>query len=37
MNFKHMPELENGYPGVILLSLVVMSGCILFFKKKKML
>lgn len=37
MNFKHMPELENGYPGVILLSLVVIIGCILFFKKKKML
>ena len=37
MNFKNMPELENGYPGVILLSLVVVVGCILFFKKKKML
>lgn len=37
MNFQNMPELENGYPGVIILSLVVVIGCILFFKRKKML
>ena len=37
MNFKNMPELENGYPGVIVLSLVVIAGCIFIFKKKKIL
>lgn len=37
MNFKNMPELENGYPGVIILSLVVIAGCIFIFKKKKIL
>lgn len=37
MNFENMPELENGYPGVILLSIIVIIVCILFFKKKKML
>lgn len=37
MNFRNMPELENGYPGVILLSLVVVACCVFFFKKKKML
>ena len=37
MNFQNMPELRQGYPGVILLSLVVVAGCILFFKKKHML
>lgn len=37
MNFQNMPELKDGYPGVIILSLVVVTGCILFFKKKKML
>lgn len=37
MNFRNMPELENGYPGVILLSLAVLIACILFFRKKKIL
>ena len=37
MNFENMPELESGYPGVILLSLAVILLCILIFKKKKML
>lgn len=37
MNFQNMPELANGYPGVILLSLCVIGICILVFKKKKML
>ncbi|MGN0377260.1 MAG: CorA family divalent cation transporter [Suilimivivens sp.] len=37
MNFRNMPELEDGYPGVIVLSLVVILGCILIFKKKKIL
>lgn len=37
MNFKNMPELEQGYPGVIVLSLVVIFVCIFIFKKKKIL
>ena len=37
MNFKNMPELEKGYPFVILLSLVVICGCIFIFKKKHIL
>lgn len=37
MNFKNMPELRHGYPGVIILSLVVIIVCILIFKKKKIL
>ena len=37
MNFRNMPELENGYPGVVILSLVVIAGCIFIFKKKKIL
>lgn len=37
MNFENMPELEEGYPGVIMLSLVVIAGCIFIFKKKKIL
>ena len=37
MNFQDMPELENGYPGVIALSLTVIIGCIVIFKKKKIL
>lgn len=37
MNFENMPELEEGYPGVIMLSLVVIAGCIYIFKKKKIL
>ena len=37
MNFKNMPELNNGYPGVIVLSLIVIVVCILIFKIKKIL
>ncbi|NCB93526.1 MAG: cobalt transporter [Clostridia bacterium] len=37
MNFQNMPELEKGYPGVILLSLIVIIVCILIFKKKKII
>nr|WP_308000014.1 CorA family divalent cation transporter [uncultured Merdimonas sp.] len=37
MNFENMPELHKGYPGVIILSLIVVTVCILFFKKKDML
>ena len=33
MNFRNMPELERGYPGVILFSIVVVIAIIL--KKKK--
>lgn len=36
MNFKNMPELERGYPAVIILSLIVIIICIFVFKKKKM-
>ncbi|MDO4554355.1 MAG: CorA family divalent cation transporter [Lachnospiraceae bacterium] len=35
MNFKNMPELESGYPGVICLSIIVLILCILLFKRKK--
>ena len=35
MNFQNMPELKHGYPGVILLSLIVVAVCIIFFKKKR--
>ena len=34
MNFQNMPELKHGYPGVILLSLIVVAVCIIFFKRK---
>lgn len=37
MNFRDMPELENGYPGVIILSLIVIAVCIVVFKIKKIL
>ena len=37
MNFRNMPELDSGYPSVIVLSLVVVGICILIFKKKKIL
>lgn len=36
MNFRNMPELENGYPWVIFLSAVVIAVCIIIFKKKKL-
>ena len=35
MNFQNMPELESGYPGVILLSVIVVVVCIIVFKIKK--
>ena len=37
MNFVHMPELEYGYPYVILAAAAIIIICIVFFKKKKML
>ena len=37
MNFHNMPELERGYPGVILFSIVVVIAIILIFKKKKII
>lgn len=37
MNFRNMPELESGYPGVIVLSLIVIGVCIAIFKIKKIL
>lgn len=39
MNFKNMPELKSiyGYPAVIALSLIVVIGLIILFKKKKFL
>lgn len=35
MNFQNMPELENGYPGVIVLSLLVAIVSVIVFKIKK--
>ncbi len=39
MNFKYMPELETewGYPVVIIASVLIVAGSLLFFKKKKWL
>ena len=39
MNFRYMPELEWrwGYPVIIIVSLLIAIGCLLFFKKKKWL
>ena len=39
MNFRNMPELDSpwGYPIVIAVSLVILIGSLLFFKKKKWL
>lgn len=39
MNFTYMPELrsEFGYPSVIIVSLLVVVGCIIYFKRKKYL
>jgi magnesium transporter len=39
MNFKYMPELESqiGYPIVIVLSILIVVGSLIFFKKKKIL
>lgn len=37
MNFQNMPELEKGYPYVIVLSIVVLIICVIIFKRKKFL
>ena len=37
MNFRNMPELANGYPGVIVLSLIVVIVCVVIFKKEDIL
>ena len=37
MNFHNMPELEHGYPGVVLFSILVVIAIILIFKKKKII
>ena len=39
MNFKYMPELESrmGYPVVIILSILIVSGSLIFFKIQKIL
>ena len=37
MNFKNMPELDRGYPLVIIFSVLVLVIIVLFFKKKKFL
>lgn len=34
MNFHNMPGLEDGYPGVVALSVVVIGACLVIFKKK---
>lgn len=37
MNFHKMPELEweYGYPVIILISIAIVAGCLIWFKKKK--
>lgn len=35
MNFQNMPELAKGYPGVIVLSIVIIIVCVIIFKIKK--
>lgn len=37
MNFRKMPELEweYGYPVIILISIAIVVGCLIWFKKKK--
>ena len=39
MNFRYMPELEwpFGYPLVIIVSIAIAAGCLLYFKRKKWL
>lgn len=37
MNFENMPELKNGYPHVIVLSLLVVAVIIFVFKKRKII
>lgn len=34
MNFRDMPGLDNGYPAVVILSVVVIVICLIIFKKK---
>ena len=37
MNFHHMPELswKYGYPAVIVVSILIVAACLIWFKKKK--
>ena len=37
MNFIHMPELSwvYGYPAIIIISVLIVAGCLFLFKKKK--
>ena len=37
MNFQDMPGLKDGYPWVVVLSIIVLAGCIIIFKKKHIL
>ncbi|MBR0130333.1 MAG: magnesium transporter CorA [Firmicutes bacterium] len=39
MNFRYMPELYSiwGYPAVILVSIAIVVGCLVYFRKKKWL
>lgn len=37
MNFENMPGLKDGYPGVVIISIIVIAGCIFIFKKKHIL
>ncbi len=39
MNFRYMPELNwrLGYPAVIAIAVIIAGGCIIYFKKKKLL
>ena len=36
MNFQNMPELQYGYPWVILVCICIIVICIIIFKKRKM-
>lgn len=36
MNFQNMPELQNGYPWVVIACLAIVALCIILFKKRKM-
>ena len=37
MNFQNMPELEHGYPGIILFSIAVVVIIIMIFKKQRII
>ena len=37
MNFRDMPGLDNGYPGVVCLSIVIIVICLIIFKKKRII